>query len=54
MRTHAENKDIFSADLIMNLDVRTVHGADGQRAVQRHLHVAGAGSFGSRRGNLLG
>ena len=37
-----------------DLDVGAVHRADGQRAVQRELHVAGARGLRARRGDLLG
>ena len=38
------NRKKFSApDLLANLDVGAVERADGERAVQRELHVAGAG-----------
>ena len=36
-----------------DFDVGAVERADGERAVQRELHVAGAGGLGARRGNLL-
>ena len=41
-------------DLLADLDVGTVVGADGERPVECELHVAGARSFGARRGDLLG
>ena len=41
----AEDKDILFAHLLGDFDVRPVQRADGQRAVQRQLHVAGTGGF---------
>ena len=41
-------------DLLADLDVGTVVGADGERTVERELHVAGTRGFGARRGDLLG
>jgi hypothetical protein len=37
-----------------DLDVGAVQGADGQRAVERELHVAGARGLGAGGGDLLG
>jgi starch phosphorylase len=41
------------ADQISHLDIGAVERADGQRAVQRHLHVAGAGGFHAGSRDLL-
>src|SRR5437773_3928366 len=41
----SENENVLRADLIAYLDVRAVERADGERAIQRQLHVAGAGGF---------
>ena len=38
----SEDEDVLRADFVANLDVRAVERADGQRTVERHLHVAGA------------
>ena len=49
------NRKKFSgADLLADLHVRAVQRADGQRAVHRELHVAGAGGFLAGGGDLLG
>ena len=49
----AEDVDVVLADLFGDLDVGAVAGADGQRAVHRQLHVAGAGGLHAGRRNLL-
>src|SRR5690606_2243572 len=41
-------------DALAHLHVGTVEGADGQRAIEGELHVAGAGGFHAGGGNLLG
>src|SRR5207245_2807665 len=53
-RLHAEDRDVFDADMIADFDIGAVKRADGQRAVQRELHVAGAGGFHARGRNLFG
>src|SRR5262249_25114797 len=45
---------VLCADVVANLDIRPVQRADRERTVQGKLHVASAGSFHSRRRNLLG
>ena len=40
-------------NLLRNLDVGAVHGADDERAVHRKLHVAGAARLGARGGDVL-
>ncbi len=40
--------------MIADFDIGAVERADGQRAVQRQLHVAGAGGFHARGRNLFG
>lgn len=50
----AEDKDVLFADLLGDFDVRTVQRADGQRAVQGQLHVAGTGRFFTGGRDLLG
>ena len=52
-RLHAEDRDVFGADMVADLDVGAVERADGQRAVHHELHVAGAGRFLAGGGNLL-
>lgn len=50
----AEDKDIVFAHLLGDFDVGAVQRADRQRAVQRQLHVAGAGGLFAGGGDLLG
>ena len=45
---HAEDKDVFRTHGIANLDVGAVERADGQRTIERELHIAGAGGFHGR------
>jgi hypothetical protein len=40
--------------MVADLDIGAVERADGQRAVQRELHVAGAGGFHAGGRDLLG
>jgi hypothetical protein len=47
-------KMLSVADLLADLDVGAVEGADRERAVQRELHVAGAGGLLAGGGDLLG
>ena len=49
-----EDEDIILPHLFAYLDIGPVQGADGQGAVQRELHVAGAGGLGAGGGDLLG
>ena len=51
---HSEDEDILGADLLADLDIGTVEGADRQRAVEREFHVAGAGGLLAGGGDLLG
>ena len=51
---HAEDEDILLSDLLADLHIGTVQGADGQRAVERELHVPGSGGLLAGRGDLLG
>jgi hypothetical protein len=53
-RGEAEQEEVFGADFLANFDVGAVQRADGQRAVHREFHVAGAGGFLAGGGNLLG
>ena len=50
----AEDEDVLVAHFFGDFYVRTVQRTDGQRAVQRQLHVTGAGGLFTGRGNLLG
>ena len=49
VRRQAEDEDVVVADALADLDIGAVQRADGQRAVQRQLHVAGAGRLHARR-----
>ena len=50
----AEDEDVLRADVLADLDVGAVERADGERAVERELHVAGARGLHARRRDLLG
>ena len=50
----AEEEEILRADFLADFDVRAVERADGERAVERELHVAGAARFLAGGGDLLG
>ena len=50
----AEDEHVVVPDQLTDLDVGAIEGADGQRAVQRQLHVAGAGRFHAGGRDLLG
>ncbi len=52
-REQAEHEEILGAHFLADLDVGAVRRADGERAVHAELHVAGAGRFLARGGNLL-
>lgn len=39
---HAEDEDVVHASLLGHLNICSVHGANGQSAVQHELHVAGS------------
>ena len=49
----AEDIDVLIADLLTDLDVRTVHRAKRQRTVEHELHVAGAGRLLGGQRDLL-
>src|SRR5215475_12232708 len=49
----AEDKNIFLADLLHNLDIGTVERADDQNTIHRELHVACPGSFSPRSRNVF-
>ena len=53
-RGQAKNKDVLQAHFFHDLDVGAIQCAYGERAVERHFHVAGATGFGAGRGDLLG
>ena len=50
---HAEQEEVLLADQLADLDVGAVERADGQRAVERELHVAGAGRLLAGQRDLL-
>ena len=49
-----EQEEILRTDLIAQLDIGAIQGADGERTVHRELHVAGAGGLFARGGDLFG
>src|SRR5215471_15089934 len=49
----AEDKNIFLADLLHDLDIGTVERADGQGTIHRELHVACPGGFSPRSRNVF-
>jgi len=51
---HAEDRDILRPDMVTDFDIGAVERADGQRAIERQLHVAGAGGFHPGGRYLLG
>jgi hypothetical protein len=53
-RVQAEQEEVLGADLLADLDVGAVQRADGQRAVHRELHVAGARGLLAGGRDLLG
>ena len=46
-RVESEDEHVVRTDRIANLDVRAVLGPQRDGAVERELHVAGAGRFGA-------
>ena len=52
-RAQAKDEDVVIAHVLANLDVGAVVGADGQCAIERQLHVAGARGFGAGGRYLL-
>ena len=51
---HTENEDVVFAHRVENLDVRAVHGAQGNCAVEHQFHIARAARFGAGERNLFG
>src|SRR5271154_5728795 len=49
----SKNKDVFFTHRIANLDIGAVESAEGQGAIEREFHVAGAGGLGSCGGDML-
>src|SRR5882672_5842003 len=52
--TVSEYEDVVRADRVAYLDVGSVLGPDGQRPIQRQLHIAGTRGLRTGGGNLLG
>ena len=50
----AEDEDVVRPDFLQDFNVGTVESADGEGTVEGEFHVAGAGGFFARRGDLLG
>jgi hypothetical protein len=48
-----KKEEILRADFLTDFHVRSVERANGQRAIERKFHVAGAARFFSRSGNLF-
>lgn len=53
IHSHAEDEKVILAGLLCHLNVGSVHGTDGQSAVQHELHVAGARGLSASCGDLL-
>src|SRR4029453_16171402 len=49
----AEDKNIILTDLLHDLDIGAIERADGQGAIHRELHVAGARGFGPGSRNVF-
>ena len=49
----SEDEDVVPAHMFEDLDIGAIQRADGQRAIERELHVAGAGGFHAGRRDLL-
>src|SRR5882762_2179799 len=52
-RRKPENEHVLRSDMVADLDIGSVQRADGQRSVQRQLHIAGTRRLHTGRGNLL-
>ena len=52
-RGKPEQKEILGSDLVANLDIGAIQRADGESAIERELHVAGAARLHSGRRYLL-
>ena len=50
----AEEEKVVGAHPLADLDIGPIEGADRESAIERHLHVAGAGGLLARSGDLLG
>lgn len=53
LHPHAEDEEVIFTGLLCHLNVGSVHGADGQSAIQHELHVAGTRGLSSCCGDLL-
>lgn len=50
---HAEDEEVLLSGFFGHLHIGSVHGADGEGAVQHELHVAGSRGFSAGCGDLL-
>ena len=50
---HAKDEEVVLASLLGHLNIGSVHGTDGESAVQHELHVAGAGGLSASCRDLL-
>jgi hypothetical protein len=50
----AKQEEVVLADVLADFDVGAIEGSNRERAVEGELHVAGAGGFLAREGDLLG
>ena len=50
----AEEEEVVGPNLLPDLDVRPIQGANSECPIHGELHVAGAGSFQAGRGDLFG
>lgn len=53
LHSHAEDEEVLLSGLLGHLHVGSVHGADGQSAIQHELHVASARRLSASCGDLL-
>src|SRR5215831_17782187 len=49
----SENENVLLPDMVADLYVRAVERSDGQRTIQRELHIPCSGCFHSCRRDLL-
>lgn len=50
---HAKDKEVVLASLLSHLNIGSIHGTDGQRAVQHELHVASSRGLSASCRDLL-
>ena len=51
---HTEDEDVVFTDLLEDLDIGAVHGAEGDSTVDHELHVTGTGGLRTCQRDLLG